>query len=200
MAQKEFHPFWSERYWNIHNWRDTGTLQEADTRWNHFLKGLWRYADAIDSIVAFRHCVYGFLPVTLTPPRMCTRRPCWDFTCFFAAYTAYRDRKCVSRKWFFMFCQFQGCFFCNLRLAIEIYPATRTQVRRRPWIRKPFYISRLVYTDSGFHNSSRKFHGISWSTKNGICLAFRWLWDIMRDHVRSVGTVGRLGMLSRHCR
>lgn len=126
MAQKEFHPFWSERYWNIHNWRDTGTLQEADTRWNHFLKGLWRYADAIDSIVAFRHCVYGFLPVTLTPPRMCTRRPCWDFTCFFAAYTAYRDRKCVSRKWFFMFCQFQGCFFCNLRLAIEIYPATRS--------------------------------------------------------------------------
>lgn len=59
MAQKEFRPFWSERYWNIHNWRDTGTLQEADTRWN-----LWRYADAIDSIVAFRHCAYGFLPLT----------------------------------------------------------------------------------------------------------------------------------------
>lgn len=208
MAQKEFRPFWSERYWNIHNWRDTGTLQEADTRWN-----LWRYADAIDSIVAFRHCAYGFLPLTFDSSQdvhsqallgfhmfLCCigvsmhicfceesvfcvsgRISCCVFSCFvkLVSNLSVANLKSVN----FVFCQFQGFSVSNWFLA------ARAQVRRRPWIRKPFYISRQVY----LHESTRVYTDSTKIPRQKT--AFAWHFDDCEiwDHVRSIGTVGIAG-------
>lgn len=61
-----------------------------------------------------------FFPLHLTLPRMCTRRPCWDFTCFFSA-SAYRcisvSRKCVLcfGENFVFSCFFQGMCFVNFK-------------------------------------------------------------------------------------
>lgn len=52
-----------------------------------------------------------FFPLHLTPPRMCTRRPCWDFTCFFAA-SAYRCISVSVKKVCFVFRgEFRVVFF-----------------------------------------------------------------------------------------
>lgn len=121
------------------------------------------------------------------------RISCCVFSCFV---------KLVFEKWYQIWkCQFRVLSISRLlrfkafvKLVSNWFLAARAQVRRRPWIRKPFYISRLVY----LHESTRRKRDsttISRKTSKNKKTAFAWHFDDCEiwDHVRSIGTVGIAG-------
>lgn len=117
---------------------------------------------------------------------------------------AYRDRVSVFRGEFrvvffscfvnFVFCEISWLLRNLAKLVSNWFLAARAQVRRRPWIRKPFYISRQV----DLHESTRRKRDstiISRKTSKNKKTAFAWHFDDCEiwDHVRSIGTVGIAG-------
>ena len=199
MAQKEFRPFWSERYWNIHNWRDTGTLQEADTRWN-----LWRYADAIDSIVAFRHCAYGFLPLTFDSSQDVHSQALLGFHMFlFCIYGVSMHiviglvcLVCFGEN--FVLCFFVFCQFFKASPFQNWYQIGSSQLELRSEDVRGFE-SHFTFqgwsTYTSLHGKNKNSTTISRKKSKNKKTAFAWHFDDCEiwDHVRSIGTVGIAG-------
>lgn len=132
-----------------------------------------------------------FFPLHLTPPRMCTRRPCWDFTCFFAA-SAYRcisvsvkkvcfvfrgEFRCISV--FSCFVKFQG--FSVSRLLSNWYQIGSSQLELRSEDVRGF---ESHFTFQGWrvylHESTRRKRDsttISRKTSKNKKTAFAWHFD-----------------------